>query len=282
MRLKNSICGLALVGLVFLSCFGSADACSIFALKNMNETMIVGRNFDWIGQGGQIHFFPSTRVYGTATKGYCIIEQMGADRPYEGMNTDGLLVAMAPVLAKPEKLNRDRTTFEMNDLGLIRFVLERASSSGEALLMAEKFKLDYMAEKGYPKIHYLFADAQGNVALYEEGVNSAIKKLGKTEWEAITGFSMGNKQKCDRYERIKLVLESKYVGNVEQAKNLLAQVRQNTTVWSSVYDLSRKEFGICIEQDYNHTYMFNLAEELATGYHSIDFAELKLPWSRIN
>jgi hypothetical protein len=281
MRLKNSICGLVIVGLVFFS-FSIADACSIFAVKNINGTMLVGRNFDWVAQGGQIHFFPPTRVYGTATKGFCIIEQMGADRPYEGMNTEGLFVAMAPVLSKPEKTNREGTTFEMNDFGLIRFVLERASSSGEALLMAEKFKLDYMVGKGYPKIHYLFADAQGNVALYEEGVNSSVKKLGKAEWEAITGFSVGNKQKCDRYDKIKLVLESKYVGNAEQAKNLLAQVRQNTTVWSSVYDLSKKEFGICIEQDYNHTYMFNLAEELRTGYHSIAFGELKLAGYRFN
>jgi hypothetical protein len=280
MRLK-AFYSFVLIGLILFG-FSIADACSIFTVKNNNNAVFVGRNFDWIGQGGQIHFFPSTRVYGTATKGFCIIEQMGADRPYEGMNTEGLFVAMAAVLSKREKTKRGRTTFEMNDLGLIRFILERASSAGEALLMAEKFKLDYMAEKGYPKVHYLFADAQGNVALYEEEVNSSVKKLGKTEWEAITNFSAGNKPKCDRYDKIKLVLESKYVGNAEQAKNLLAQVRQNTTVWSGVYDLSKKEFGICIEQDYNHTYMFNLAEELTTGYHSIDFAELKLPWCRVN
>jgi penicillin V acylase-like amidase (Ntn superfamily) len=280
MRLK-AFYSFVLIGLVLFG-FSIADACSIFAVKNNNNAVFVGRNFDWIGQGGQIHFFPSTRVYGTATKGFCIIEQMGVDRPYEGMNTEGLFVAMAAVISQPEKTNRDKTTFEMNDLGLLRFILERASSSGEALLIAEKFKLDYMAEKGYPKVHYLFADAQGNVALYEEGVNSSLKKLDKTEWEAITNFSLAKRQKCNRYDRIKLVLESKYVGNAEQAKNLLTQVRQNTTVWSGVYDLSKKEFDICIEQDYNHTYTFNLEKELRMGYHSIDFAELKLPWCRIN
>ena len=205
---------------------------------------------------------------------------MGADRPYEGMNTEGLFVAMAPVFSQPEKTNRGKTTFEMNDLGLIRFILERASSSGEALLIAEKFKLDYMAQKGYPKVHYLFADAQGNVAFYEEGVNSSIKKLDKTDWEAITNFSLAKRQKCNRYNRIKMVLESKYVGNAEQAKNLLTQIRQNTTVWSGVYDLSKQEFDICIEQDYNHTYTFNLKKELRAGYHSISFCELKLSWYR--
>ena len=60
--------------------------CSIFS-RIIDGHVIVGRNFDWIHTGGNLHFIPPTRRYGLMTYGLCLIEKFGSDRPLEGMNT---------------------------------------------------------------------------------------------------------------------------------------------------------------------------------------------------
>ena len=57
--------------------------CSIFS-RILNEQIIVGRNFDWIQLGGNVHFVPPMRQYGLMSYSLFLIEQFGSDRPLEG------------------------------------------------------------------------------------------------------------------------------------------------------------------------------------------------------
>ena len=80
--------------------------CTIFA-KREKEGLIIGRSFDWVQLGGNINFVPSYRSYGTRTIGTCFIEQLGEDKPYEGINEKGLLVAVVALPTIREE-KRDR------------------------------------------------------------------------------------------------------------------------------------------------------------------------------
>ena len=139
--------------------------CSIFTLVSSMGSCLVGRNFDWLQKGGSIHFFPSYRSYGVQTNGFCAVEQMGTDRPYEGMNVNGLFLGMAAIPGEMPP-SQSRNSLLMNDLGIMRFILERAESVVEALEIFRKFAIDYMQDRGYPKVHYLLADRSGNAAIF--------------------------------------------------------------------------------------------------------------------
>ncbi|NLU42142.1 MAG: hypothetical protein GXX08_08050 [Firmicutes bacterium] len=67
--------------------------CTIFATR-AGEAVLVGRNLDWIQRGGSIWFIPPQRLYGQMSLGLSLIEQMGIDRPYEGLNMAGLFAAL--------------------------------------------------------------------------------------------------------------------------------------------------------------------------------------------
>lgn len=248
--------------------------CSIFGVKVNENDLIVGRNFDWILHGGIIHFKTPYSSYGINTLGFCMIEQMGEDRPYEGINEKGLFVGMAAVVNS--KINECDFEF-MNDLGIMRFVLERASNVEQAIQVIKSFRLNYMQDQKYPKVHYFFADSSGTIALYEEDENESYKKLNKGEWSAITNFSTKYLLPCDRYDKIAEYLSAGRVFDLDSASKLLECVIQpQSTIWSSVYDLSLKKFSIYVEQDYINKYTFALNEELLKGNHSIDFGTLKL------
>ncbi len=247
--------------------------CSIFGIKINKNDLIVGRNFDWSQLGGKIHFIPPYSSYGIMTYGICLIEQIGIDRPYEGINEKGLFVGMAAV--ENSQIHKSKFIY-MNNLGLIKFILERAGTVEEALSIAKKFKLYYMQDEGYPKVHYFFADVEGNVAIYEEDEYESKDQLNEGEWKAITNFSLNNVLPCARFEKISEDLSDKKVVDLRSAAELLSQVKQDSTVYSSVYNLSRRELVVYVERDFNNGYSFNLAEELKKGNHCIDFGSLKI------
>ena len=117
--------------------------CTIIGMKNNRGETLIGRNFDFIQHGGKIHFIPPTRSYGLKTYGVCLIEQMGLDRPYEGINEEGLFIGMNAV--EDSKI-KSKNNISMNDMGLIKFVLERTKSVENALKLVKKFNIDYMQQ----------------------------------------------------------------------------------------------------------------------------------------
>ena len=63
--------------------------CTIFAIHTGDE-ICVGRNFDWFYQGCNVHLLPPTQAYGRETFGLAVIVQGSPDRPFEGINDQGL------------------------------------------------------------------------------------------------------------------------------------------------------------------------------------------------
>ncbi|KNF07707.1 putative choloylglycine hydrolase family protein [Gottschalkia purinilytica] len=249
--------------------------CTIFG-KLENDKILIGRSFDWVQYGGNICFVPSYRSYGVNTIGCCFIEQMGEDRAYEGMNEEGLFVA---VVALPTKGEEDRTSTPLmiNSLSMVRYILERAKTVGEAMYIVKSFTIDYRIKYGWPKVQYFFADIKNRVGIYEEGVYEENIELNSNEYRLLTNKSVTSSTNCIRYNKIKSIMEDTSYLNEEICMDIISTVKQeNLTAWSSVYNINEKSFTICIEQNFEDKFTFNLDESLKKGRFSIDFAELKL------
>lgn len=245
--------------------------CTIFSYKTEEEKLIIGRNFDWFGKGGRIHIQPPSRSYGLKTNGIIFIEQMGDDRPYDGMNDKGLFVGMAALMNTEIKDGFK----DMNDLGLIKYILERATTAQEALDIAKRHKLDYMQDAFYPKVHYMFVDKNSNVIIYEEDKFEKHVNLNINEGEVITNFAYYNMLPCDRNDKVKEHFKNG-ISDENQAKLILEEVKQeSSTVYSAIYNLELGFIRLWIEQDYKYEHRFNISD-IEKGEDVIDFGELRL------
>lgn len=245
--------------------------CTIFSYKTEDEKIFIGRNFDWLQKGGRIHIQPPSRSYGLKTNGMIFIEQMGDDRPYDGINDKGLFVGMAAVVNTKIKDGFK----DMNNLGLVKFILERASTAEEALIIAKRHSLDYMENLAYPKVHYMFADKYNNVIIYEEDKFEKHMKLKMNDGEVITNFAYYNMLPCDRNEKVKKHFNNK-IKDEKNIKSILEEVKQEeSTIYSAIYDLQQGVLKIWLEQDYTYEHKFNISD-ITKGKDIIDFGELKL------
>jgi len=252
--------------------------CTIFA-KKTTSGILVGRNFDWLQKGGTLHYIPPQRLYGSPTKGLFLMEQMGIDQPYEGVNETGLFIgcAITPIDLNPPPSDHDSDkALTMNELGAIRFVLERATTTQEAVEIMETINLKNSYLDYFLRLHFLIADSDGNLAFYQSGDKTLFKSIENGLGEAITNFpksmNIGN---CWRYN---MVYESfDEVKGMETALKLLEQVKQDDyTIWSAVFNLNSLEVWLNIENDYQITHQFSIRDELKNGYSCLDFGSLKL------
>ncbi|TJX14923.1 linear amide C-N hydrolase [Tissierella creatinini] len=249
--------------------------CTIFA-KREEEGLIIGRSFDWVQLGGNINFLPPYRSYGTRTIGTCFIEQLGEDKPYEGINERGLLVAVVALPTIREE-KRELSPLIMNCDGMVRFILERASTVDEALYIIKQFTLDYGIKYGLPKVQYFFADSDDKVGIYEEGVYEESVDLKVGEYRMLTNQSVTSDNGCIRYNKIKAILDEGNVIDEETCMEISSKAKQEyLTAWTSVYNLKKKEFILCVDQNFDIKYRFNIEKCLRKGRYSMDFAELKL------
>jgi len=256
----------------------STNACSIYAYMT-NDGLFVGRNFDWIQKGGTVEFIGNDRVYGVQTKRFIQIQQMGSDRPYEGINSSGLFIAMNGVLDSPiiEDINLEKPAID--GLGLIRYVLERADNVDEALCLMNGFKIDYNIEHNYPKLHYMIADSSGSIAIYEEGKEVIRKDLKVGESVSITNFHFNSQIPCDRLNALnnfKAVDGKPAAMNVMEAMNLVyVESVWTNTIWTSIYNLSEKSIILALENDRETPIIIDF-EDYRTYHRSVDIGELKM------
>lgn len=251
--------------------------CTIFAKKE-EQGLIIGRNFDWVQFGGNIYFQPPYRSYGSMTLGICYIEQLGKDKPYEGINEKGLL---GGIMALPTKANdeSERSPIRMSAQGLLKFILERANTVEEALHISNGITMEFGVRYGIPKVQYFFADASDRVGIYEQDVYFENVALEVGDYRILTNQSatVDDDMKCNRFKKLKSILDRNDKLDENKAFEVLSQVKESElTAWTTVYDLKKKFFSLCLEQNYGDKFKFDVDKCLRKGAYSIDFAELKL------
>ena len=247
-------------------------ACSLFATLGDENNRLYGRNFDW-------QFSPALLLFTSPADGYASVamvdmEYLGfeGDRsrnlmdlsleerrplldapflPFDGMNEKGLAVGMAAVPA--EDVPHDPNKQTIDHLEVIREILDHAGTVEEAIDIFGSFNIDM----GNVPLHYLIASALGDSALVEFHDGELVVFRNESSWQSATNFLLaatnGHPQgQCWRYDRISQHLEE-LEGQIssQDAFGLLADVSQDNTQWTIVYNMTTGELGIVMGRDYS-------------------------------
>jgi len=238
--------------------------CTIFHVVDKNGNVLVGRNFDSEREGGKIWFIPSNDKY----NGMAILEQLGPNMPYEGINDKGLFVGISAV-------PKTRTPFSSikpirKSLEMVKLTLARAQTVDEALGLFSKYTVAFGVFLGNPVVHYMIVDKEGNSAIVEYVDNKIVvikdtfnSRIMTNHFISKPEVGSDNKTSFERYNTVKNSISK--IHTVEDVQNLLTQVCQNTTLWSNIYDLNSQLIYVSYKN--SPTVIFNLKDELYEGKH---------------
>jgi hypothetical protein len=257
-------------------------ACSLFTVLLDEEHLLYGRNFDW-------DFSPALLLFTDPPDGYASVSMVDMEYlgfsgqtvfnltelpieeraglldapliPFDGMNEHGLAIGMAAVPAGDMPVDPAKET--IGSLGILREILDHARDVNEATALIKSYTIDF---EGGPPVHYLIADANGKSILVEfyRGEMRLIENEGA--WHLATNFlrsSVENPQdgNCWRYNKINArLIESQGMLDSKSAMNLLAEVSQDITQWSVVYQMARGEVSIAMGRDYAHIQTFLISD----------------------
>lgn len=251
--------------------------CSIFS-SILNEQVVVGRNFDWIQFGGNLHFLPSTRLYGITTYPLCLIEQLGIDRPFEGFNSQGLFMGMTGVHSDLfSQRQNTNIKIKFDEFGIIKFILERASTTQEAIEILDRVEVIPHGVEPYLRLQYFIVDSSGFFCIVSGQEEASIKHLGPQEFGILTNFPLSLKDKisCDRFSTIEHQIS--HIDDERKAMALIEQVSQEKfTIYSCLYYLNEKIINICIERDFQSVLEFYLDKETSGGSKLYSFSQIRL------
>jgi hypothetical protein len=255
--------------------------CSLFASLMDTGDMLYGRNFDW-------EFSPALLLFTDPPDGYASASMvdltfLGVDpnsamnltdlpldartdlmtapsMPFDGMNEYGLTVGMAAVPAELiNDASYDPSKPMIGSIGIIRQVLDHARDIDEALEIFEQYNIEF---RGGPPIHYLLADPRGKAVLIEFYQGEMVVLPNEHPWHLATNhlrcIAQGDGG-CLRYHTLSERLTT-MKGNLDTqaAMQLLSEVNQGMTQWSTVYNMSNGDINVVIAGNYENSFSFHL------------------------
>ncbi len=258
---------------------GEGWGCSLFAALGDERNRLYGRNFDW-------QFSPAMLLFTGPDDGYASVSMVdisylgfgGArskdlehlpledrqgllDAPslaFDGMNEMGLAVGMAAV--PPGNMPRDPQKKTLDELQVIREVLDHAGTVEEAIKILGSYNIDM----GTVPIHYLVASASGKSAVVEFHEGRIVVFRNQASWQAATNFLLSStgdhpERQCWRYDRITKQL-SELQGRIlpPDAMRVLEDVSQDNTQWSVVYHMTTSDIDIVMGRSYSTVHTFHL------------------------
>ncbi len=257
---------------LFLLSLAAKDmiACTTFCI-NKNGQIVFGRNYDWVTGAGiantnQRGLFKTSMKVGNASTiswisayGSITFNQYGKEFPTGGMNEKGLVVELMWLdgASYPAADNRPA----LGVLQWVQYQLDNAATVAEVIQSDTKIRID---ENDTP-LHYLVADAAGNVAAIEFlNGKMMVHKEAELPFPVLTndtyassvqtarpivekgsGISL-NSNSLDRFVKacsmVKKFNETQMdVPVTDFAFSILDKVAQGSyTKWSIVYDISHK------------------------------------------
>jgi penicillin V acylase-like amidase (Ntn superfamily) len=256
----------------FLLCiYYTANSCTTFFL-NKNGQLAFGRNYDWVSDAGMVYTnlrgldktsYPrsdgSTTSW-TSKYGSISFNQYGKEMPTGGMNEKGLVV---------ELMWLDETRYSQPDqrpslpvLQWIQYQLDNCATIDEVIATDKLIRISGSAVP----LHYLIADATGNVATIEfldekmivhkgkdlvvpvltNNIYSESVKVYEEARKAGNGFEYDNNS-LERFGKACKMVDAlkQYNGNksiTDYAFDILKEVSQGDfTKWSIVYDITNRK-----------------------------------------
>ena len=248
--------------------FQSATACTTFFI-NKNGQMIFGRNYDWITGTGMVctnlrglqktsmKASDGITINWVSAYGSITFNQYGKEFPTGGMNEKGLVV---------ELMWLDETKYPAPDqrpaigvLQWIQYQLDCCATIDEVIATDSKLRIS--AKDGAP-LHYLVADANGNVATIEfldgklvvhKGTGLPFPVLTNDTYQKSLELTNGSNAKqfsnnsIDRFANACSMVKKFQSGDINEPVvdygfKILGKVAQpNWTRWSIVYDITNKK-----------------------------------------
>lgn len=254
-------------------------ACSLFVTFADPAQPIFARNFDWQQAPALLLFTDPPNGYASVSMvdiSYLGYDESSLDKlqsfagqqdllyapriPFDGMNEHGLVVGMAAV--DPTAIPNDPRKPTIGSLRIIRLMLDRARTVGEALAVFQQYNVDF---SGGPPIHYLVADQEGQSAVieYKEGELRVTHSDGP--WQVATNFYLADstaaqRQADRRYNRLDTMLtEATGQASFSEAMTMLADVAQHHTRWSIVYGIKSGAVWLATSKRYETVHEFQLA-----------------------
>lgn len=239
----------------------NARACTTFCFEQ-DGTRVFGKNYDWNVEDGLVivnkrgvtktAFTIDNPAEWTSRFGSVTFNQYGREFPGGGINEQGLVI---------ELMWLDETMYPEPDrrralptLQWIQYQLDNAANVDEVIASDSKVRI---AEAGSARIHFLIADAKGNVATIESlNGRTTVHRGDKLPYPVLTNdmyqVSVTYAQhldparpltnsSLDRFARVTRGLPTTKGDAVEKAFTLLDDVAQGEyTQWSIVYDIGEK------------------------------------------
>jgi hypothetical protein len=256
-----------------------AWGCSLFAAMG-GADKFYGRNFDWEMSPALLLFYHPASGYDSVSMvdmAYLDIPDDQIDQltslsiaerqallaapalPFDGMNERGLVVGMAAV--PPGDMEPDPNKETIGSLGVMRKMLDQASSVDEAVAILQQYNVDFESGDG-PPLHYLIADRSGRAVLVEFYEGSLRLLPNEEPWHFATNFLRSAVQgstagQCPRYDKLDAQLASS-AGSLDarQAMSLLEDVAQSNTQWSIVYGFSTGDITVSMAGQYDSPHTF--------------------------
>jgi len=179
----------------------------------------------------------------------------------DGMNENG--VAAAVFTLKDPKTSADRNVTTINDLTVLRLVLDKATCVDEAIELMKQYNTSLNLNT---QSHYMIADANGNSAIIEYIAEKMKIIYKKGSYQIISNFLLYDNDNPilvgdgtdDRYWNYDSAL-SKTKGIIS-TENALALLKKNTVKgleqWSVVYNLTQKTMSVTFYGDYENVYTY--------------------------
>ena len=255
--------------------------CSLFAALGESDDKLYGRNFDW-------EFSPALLVFTDPPDGYAsasmvdltFLDIAASDAtqltnlrlqerinlldapalPFDGMNEYGLAIGMAAV---PDEY-ADDTSYDparptIGSIGIMRQVLDHARNVEEAVEIFGQYNVRF---SGGPPIHYLLADRSGEAMLIEFYNGQMGQLPNENPWHLATNhlrcIAQGDGG-CWRYRTLSEHL-TQLNGQLDgpSAMQLLSEVKQESTQWSAIYNVTTGDIQVVVGRDYATSYSFHL------------------------
>ncbi len=256
-----------------------AWGCSLFAALGDPDNRLYGRNFDW-------EYSPAVLLFTDPPDGYASVSMVDiaflgfgasnagaltdlplAERqplleaprwPFDGMNEHGLVVGMAAVPSGEMQPDPNKET--LGSLGVIREMLDHARNVDEAVSILQNHNIDM---EGGPPLHYLLADRSGRSVLVEFHRGQVITLPNESPWHLATNFLRASVSdpagQCWRYDALAARLtQAKGQLTAPEATDLLAQVSQEGTQWSVVYEMSSGDINVAMGRKYKDVHTLHL------------------------
>jgi len=247
-----------IIVLFLLPYYNAVFACSMFKITKNGKT-IVGNNEDWISANSEIWFEPALEgKYGVAYVGFLNHFPQGA------MNEAGLVFDAFVTDYLPVKKTNGKE--KKAPLQVTYDIMRNLDNVHQVKAYFEKIDLSYMAGGVY-----MFVDKTGEYLIVE----GDILTLGNDPYYVQSNFipsqhpTPNSIKNVNHYQNgLQFIANSTPKTNMDYCAVVMKNMQQETTQYTSIYDLEKGNIELYHYHNYETKVTFNLKEELQRPAHS--------------